>query len=174
MVSAIVSKAKRHILLRRTDLAAQVTQPVDSEPLYDMTARAYFAESWDDRSILHVNTVINELHANYRADRLQRLEVAECIQEYATTIQSTRRHLLLVAGEDKFPSLDQNAFINGSQIYWGFPFYSTNARAAENAASAYDWICSGLPKHGDSSADNICASDIDEIRKQIFRYHQYV
>jgi hypothetical protein len=139
-----------------------------------MAPRAYFADSWEDRSILHAHTVINDLQANYKAGRLQRLEPAECIQEYATTIQSTRRHLLLVADEDKFPSMDHNVFINGSRIHWGFPFYSTNAMGSEDADNAYDWICSGLPKDVTSSADNICARDIDGIRKQAFGYHQHI
>lgn len=116
--------------------------------------------------------MLNALHANYQADELQKLELAECLQEYATALQSTRRHLLLVAGEDKFPNMDQNTFMNGSRIYWGSSFFSTAAIEAVTAATSYDWMCSGLSER-EAGNEVVCARDIEEIREQTLKHNSW-
>lgn len=71
--------------------------------------------------------------------------------------------------------MDQNIFINGSRIYWGFPFYSTAAIFAETAANAYDWMCSGQPAQKPGTEfEVVCANDIDSIRKRTYRPSVYV
>lgn len=157
---------------------------MDPTPAYHLIRHNQQAQGWGSDNVDKIHTVLNDLHQGYRNGHLQRLEPAECLQQYAATIQPTRRHLLLIADETKFPPMDQNTFISkydchrntieletnrvclfilgGSRVYWGFPFYSTAAMTTDDAASAYDWICSGLPDDG--GAEGICSEEIDGIR----------
>lgn len=163
--SRIVDKPKRLSHIHDSNLLKTDTSPLSSDLERQMDGRNQFAHRWESHNLQKAHTVLNELHANYKDDKLDRIELAECLQEYGAAIQSTRRHLLLVADATKFPGVNENSFFNGSQVYWGYPFYSTDAMTADIAVNAYDWICSGLPRSlGSGSADDVCASDIEEIR----------
>jgi hypothetical protein len=64
-----------------------------------------------------------------------------------------------VASDDQFPGPEKNMFINGSDIYGALPFASIDARGPEQAADAYDWICSGLDRDSER-----CISRVAEVR----------
>ena len=114
-----------------------------------------YAESWQSWSLKNAPIVLETLRREYKNGSLDRLEPADCLNQYATTMQSNRRNVLLVASE--LPKMEENTFISGSHVYWGMPFYSPAASSASDAADAYDWICSGLQESGSCSslADNI-------------------
>jgi hypothetical protein len=93
---------------------------VNPAPIYHLIRHNQQAAGWGWNSAKQIHTVLNDLHQEYTDGHLQRLEPAECLQEYATSIQPTRRHLLLVADETKFPPIDQNIFISkfeSAQVY---------------------------------------------------------
>jgi hypothetical protein len=103
-----------------------------------------------------ITRVLQDLHRTVHD--LDRLEPAECLNQYATSIQSTRRNLLLVASDEHFPTIKQNNFLNGSHVYWTGPFDSSDVAVVQNSAVAYSWMCSGLKIEGD------CSNKIDKIR----------
>jgi hypothetical protein len=103
-----------------------------------------------------IPTVLQNLHRTVRD--LDRLEPAECLNQYATSIQTKRRNLLLVASNEHFPTIQQNNFSSGSHVYWASPFYSYTVELVGDSANAYSWMCSGLDREGD------CADNIDKIK----------
>lgn len=113
---------------------------------------------WTPYSTTYISQTLQDLHGAYKAGTLERLEPAQCLNQYATAIQSNRRHVLLVASDASFPTLEQNRFINGSHVYWASPFYAASAQNSEDAANAYNWICSGVNKTGS------CSNVINEIQ----------
>ena len=116
------------------------------------TARSWYIQ-YDPKDI---PMVLQGLHQNVRD--LDRLEPAECLNQYATSIQSKRRNLLLVASDEHFPTVQQNNFSSGSHVYWAGPFNSYAIEIIGNSANAYSWMCSGLGGEGD------CADNIDKIK----------
>ena len=107
-----------------------------------------------------IPTLLFDLHKDYKNNKLERLEPSQCMNRYATSIQSDRRHLLLVAGDENFPTPAENKYMKGSHVYWANPFYASDAESANDASDAYSWICSGL----DTAGEGVCSSKIDEVR----------
>ncbi|KZM27396.1 hypothetical protein ST47_g1466 [Ascochyta rabiei] len=103
--------------------------------------------------------LLNGLWSKARNGTLDRLEPAECIDQYATLIQSTRRNVLLVASDENFPGKERNTFINGSYVYDALAFASIDIYRPEQASNAYKWLCSGLP-----SSEAPCTSRISDIK----------
>jgi hypothetical protein len=103
--------------------------------------------------------VLQDLHAKYKAGALKTLTPAECITQYATSLQSNRRHVLLVASDNNFPTAEQNVFVNGSHVYWAGPFSASDAQDASNAAVSYSWMCTGMVPDGYT-----CSNKIDSAR----------
>ncbi|KAH8723447.1 hypothetical protein GQ44DRAFT_774048 [Phaeosphaeriaceae sp. PMI808] len=85
-----------------------------------------------------VSNVIKSLHNKFKAGELDKLEPAQCIDQYATTVQSNRLHLLLIANDDNFPTAEENSFPKGSHIYWSNFFDAGNSYD-----NNYDWVYSG-------------------------------
>jgi hypothetical protein len=104
--------------------------------------------------------VLDSLWSKARANSLERLERAKCIDEYATSIQSNRRNLLLVHGDDSLPSPTENYYINGSHIYWGGEFDTASVKSPSIAIHAFGWICSA------SQRPISCSAEVEDIRKQ--------
>ncbi|KAF2832511.1 hypothetical protein CC86DRAFT_366289 [Ophiobolus disseminans] len=115
-------------------------------------------DGWNDSNTKNIPIVLDALRREYKTGDLDRLDPLECLNQYATAIQSDRRHVLLVASDDKLPKMEENQFINGSRVYWGMPFYTMAASSSMKAANSYDWICSGLNKEGS------CSSLVNDIQ----------
>jgi hypothetical protein len=108
--------------------------------------------------------ILASLWKKAHAGSLERLDPAECINAYATSIQSKRRNVLLVASDSKFPSPAENHFINASRVYWAANFQASYAQWPATASDAYDWICSGLDKP--TCPGGLCA-DIEPCSKAV-------
>ena len=48
--------------------------------------------------------ILESLWSKARASDLERLDVSECIDQYATSIQSNRRNVLLIANASELPA----------------------------------------------------------------------
>ncbi|KAH7551297.1 hypothetical protein BM1_09613 [Bipolaris maydis] len=105
--------------------------------------------------------ILHSLWSRAQNGSLARLEPAECIDEYATAIQSFRRNVLLVARDEDMPPQHENTFINDSYVYDAVAFASIYAKNPEQSADAYRWICSGLPP---KENNDHCTDRISEIR----------
>lgn len=101
------------------------------------------------------------MYQDYHAGLLDKLEPEKCISQYATSIQSHRRNVLLVASDDKFPVPSENAYLNNSHVYWASPFYANDASNGQDSSNAYNWICSTLNIPG------VCANNVDKIRNDL-------
>jgi hypothetical protein len=112
---------------------------------------------WSDYEVKDIPNVLHNLHKDAQLGLLERMDQNECLNRYATSIQSNRRSLLLVASDDKFPTAQDNRFINGSHVYWASPFYASDAMSGDRAADSYQWICSALGKQG------TCSSNVNEV-----------
>jgi hypothetical protein len=111
---------------------------------------------WTTYADSEIPRILQTLHDDAKAGMLERLTPTECLNRYATSIQSNRRNLLLVAGNNNFPTAEENKFMNGSHVYWSGPFYASDARTGERAADAYNWICSAMQK------ETACSSNVNE------------
>jgi hypothetical protein len=116
---------------------------------------------WSSFPTDSIPAVLQHLHDEHKADRLEELQPADCLNRYATGIQSTRSHVLLVASNDNFPSAEENSFINGSHVYWASPFNAADAENSVKSSNSYNWICSGLDK------DGLCSNDVNDVRSNI-------
>ena len=103
--------------------------------------------------------LLDTLWSRARNGTLDRLESVDCIDQYATLIQPYRRNVLLVAADDHFPGPDKNTFINSSHVYDAVAFASVDARGPQQAADAYQWMCSGLVPN-----DEQCTNRISDVK----------
>jgi hypothetical protein len=103
--------------------------------------------------------LLETLHAESKVGILDRLEPNECLSQYALTVQSNRRNLLVVASDDNFAPAAQNKFITGSHVYWGSPFLANDATNGEDASNAYNWMCSAMNLEG------VCSNNVDRARQ---------
>lgn len=95
---------------------------------------------------------------------LDRLSPAECLDAYATTIQSTKHNLfIVVAGKNDnmssavyFPYLTD---INNNNLYSIKGFSASEGLGQEEGHDPLEWICSGLPDKENSR----CQSRVGEI-----------
>lgn len=100
-----------------------------------------------------------------REGKLDRLENADCIDQYAKTIQSNRRSVLLVADDEHFPPPAENPFRNGSNVYDWSVFDTFELRSSVNeAADVYSWICSGLDDYRSKGGSPACVDYIDTVK----------
>lgn len=102
--------------------------------------------------------ILEDMRAEYKAGSLDRLEPSDCISRYSTSIQSNRRHVLLVASDDNFPATSENRYMNNSHVYWASPFYADDATSGEQAANSYNWMCSAM------NIDGVCSNNVDIVR----------
>jgi hypothetical protein len=128
---------------------AKYREPSGWEPNF-FTDRGYITDN--------VGRILTMLHKDYKAGSLERLEPADCLNKYATSIQSNRRHVLVVAGDDNFPTAEANPFINGSHVYWNFPFFASDAQGGQSASNSYNWICSAM------NIAEPCSNLVDKVR----------
>ncbi|KAF1972724.1 hypothetical protein BU23DRAFT_534554 [Bimuria novae-zelandiae CBS 107.79] len=92
-----------------------------------------------------VAKTVRTMHEKARNRTLDRLSNSECIREYAESIQSKRRNVLLVAADNKMPSPNVTANGTTSDIYAYNSFEATTASNKDEAMNAYSWICSSNP-----------------------------
>lgn len=104
-------------------------------------------------------STLDALWNQARAGTLDRLEPAECIDQYAQIIQSNRRNVLLVADDSNFPPPEENYYINGSRAYWADAFWANSAGGASQAADSYSWICSGILN------SDLCSIEVDNVKR---------
>jgi hypothetical protein len=100
-----------------------------------------------------IPSILKSLRNKAQAGVLERLDSARCISEYAMSIQSKRRNLLLVAHDDFLPTPKDNYFVNGSRVYWGAKFSASSATNPSASMNSYTWMCSGL--HNSSNTDGV-------------------
>ncbi|RYN29960.1 hypothetical protein AA0113_g683 [Alternaria arborescens] len=108
-----------------------------------------------------IGSTLESLWSKARSGKLDRLEPATCIDEYATSIQSNRKNLLIVSGGNggNEPRSQYN-FINGSYVYWADQF-DVCAAADLEFSRAFQWICSGS-----DDPNTECSSVVDRMRNQ--------
>ena len=104
---------------------------------------------------------LETLWTKAQAGALDRLEPAECLNQYAQIIQSNRRSVLVVANDDQFSSPADNKFIVGSRVYWATMFDAASVEGTGFAADAYHWICS-MFNYDDKETS--CSEMIDGIK----------
>jgi len=114
-----------------------------------------------DASPGEIQSVHENLWGKARTGDLERLEPDRCIDEYATSIQSNHRNLLIVSDDSFFPPSTENKFINGSHVYWAAEFDGHDAADAEGASFAYNWICSASGDQYDP-----CSARVQDVKKQ--------
>jgi len=106
-----------------------------------------------------MTSILQNLWVDARADDLDRLSPAECMDSYATNIQSTRGNVLLVASDGHFPPPTENYFVNGSRVYWADMFSAKTALATDTASDSFGWMCSGV------DSKRPCSNDIEAIKR---------
>jgi hypothetical protein len=112
--------------------------------------------------------MLNYLWQNSRDGSLDRLSASECLTAYGTTVQSTRRNLLVVTADNGYAA-DSNTSslyplnpfsINNTNLHWGWDFRATDGLNHYLNVDPLAWICSGIPEKENSS----CQSRLVEIR----------
>lgn len=91
-----------------------------------------------------VSSTLESLWSKARADNLETMVPFKCIDEYATSIQSNRRNLLIVLDDSYIPSPAHEYSMNGSLVYWLAKFDTDNWSSAKNGSLPFEWICSAL------------------------------
>jgi hypothetical protein len=100
--------------------------------------------------------VLTKLQQEAHDGRLDRIEAADCLNQYAKTIQSDRQNLQLVASDSSFPRPEENTYINGSMVYWAGSFTASDMAATlEDASTSYSWIRSALPDSAGACTDAV-------------------
>ncbi|CAN9204025.1 unnamed protein product [Alternaria alternata] len=108
-----------------------------------------------------ISFVLEDLWNKANAGSLEKLSPSRCIDEYATSIQSNRRNLLLVSDDDRLPSSTNNYFLNGSHVYWYDKFRSEDWFSPEKTSLKFEWICQNI---NDKSPP--CSAMVEDIKKQ--------
>lgn len=97
-----------------------------------------------------------------REGSLERLDPMECLTEYATPLQSNRRHVLLVTDDTYNATLVSGlpkTFPLNPNVYSVLDFEATRGIQSTSASGSFSWICSGL-----STSEKRCAFALDEVR----------
>lgn len=102
------------------------------------------------------NKQLNQLHNQWRNGTLSRLEPAECLSAYASTLQSQRGDVLLVT--DNVLNSNVSTLYNNTNVYWYTRFWGAHGTDPDYAPEAYQWICSGLEDPYD-----VCTNRVDRI-----------
>jgi hypothetical protein len=92
---------------------------------------------------------------------LELLENRDCILQYANSIQTFRRNLLLVISEDKANG-DNGIEDNYTGSHRDFHFTASDIRNTFTSADAYDWICNREAK-GPKDKYGWCLQDKDKV-----------
>ncbi|KAH5234289.1 hypothetical protein HBI62_025840 [Parastagonospora nodorum] len=137
--------------------SAPVNQPVNAPFSIERMGTSY----WQIYNTANVPRILDDMHKKYKRGLLVKLQPQECLNKYATSIVSNRRHVLLVASDDNFPTLEDNVFINGSHVYWAGPYYATDSKNPRDASNGYNWICSGM------QYNSFCANDVDKLKANV-------
>lgn len=109
-----------------------------------------------------VDAAIPVMYTKARDNKLDRLSNADCIVEYAESIQTKRRNVLLVTADDRMPppnSTEQGTVIN---IYAYTSFEAGAASSSTWVLELYKWICSGLDPNLRSQSP--CSNHISGIK----------
>lgn len=91
-----------------------------------------------------ISFVLEDLWNKANAGSLEKLSPSRCIDEYATSIQSNRRNLLLVSDDDRLPSSTNNYFLNGSHVYWYDKFRTEDWFTPKKTSLKFEWICQNM------------------------------
>ncbi len=103
----------------------------------------------------NISDILEDLHKAAHLGKLERLDPADCIMQYSTLLQTSRRNVLLVASDSHFPSSENNTFRRNSQVYWAGHF------AADIFETyTYSWICSGLEDYS-----NDCLNSVSQVKQ---------
>ncbi|KAL1792900.1 hypothetical protein ACET3X_009407 [Alternaria dauci] len=108
-----------------------------------------------------VTSTLEGLWSKARSGRLERLDSSKCIDEYAISIQTNRRNLLLVSEDDELSSPTNNTFMKGSHAYWATKFETYDWFTPKKGSLTFEWICSQLD-HGRTP----CSASIENLKKQ--------
>ena len=112
-----------------------------------------------------------EIHRKIQENRFQRLDNIDCIDAYATTLQTHRGDLLVVAKSDDIVWGNQidnyrtdDDYLNNenSAVFWT---YSLTSGWEYVPQDTFQWICSNYPDADPSSRNpKSCDAVVDEIR----------
>ena len=91
-----------------------------------------------------MSSTLESLWSKARADDLEKLDYSKCRDEYATSIQSNRRNLLLVLDDSDIPSPANDYSMNGSLAYWVTKFETYDWLSPKKGSLTFEWICSAL------------------------------
>jgi len=123
--------------------------------------------------------VLEDLWGKLHMDALEKLEPAECIGQYATSIQTNRRNLLLVASNDHFNQSERDTSytdtsapggernITNPNVYWTQLFNAADAKNHATAVESYEWICSVIP----GKADSDCSTRVEILKGKPTTWH---
>lgn len=120
---------------------------------------------------------LEDLWNKFRMDALERLGPAECLDQYATAIQTDRRNLLLVASNDNFNQSERYTLYNdfpapkgnitNTNVYWTHLFIAAEAKNHASAVESYDWICSAMP----ATTDSDCSARVETLKGNSTTWH---
>ncbi|KAF9728855.1 hypothetical protein PMIN06_002451 [Paraphaeosphaeria minitans] len=109
-------------------------------------------------------TAISMMYEKARYNNLDRLSNIDCIREYAESIQTKRRNVLLVTADEKMPTpntTDQGTPINIFSINL---YQAEQANYPKTAINLYDWICSGYSDTIASTPQQPCSTFISGVK----------
>ncbi|KAI4954388.1 hypothetical protein J4E91_002101 [Alternaria rosae] len=103
-----------------------------------------------------------EIHQKLREKRFEKLDNVDCIDAYATTFQSNRGDLLLVAKSDDIEWKDDQKNNEDSAVFWRYSFESAWEYEPQDT---FEWMCSGVRhESGFSSEEKSCDAVVERIR----------
>ncbi|KAF1928320.1 uncharacterized protein M421DRAFT_63465 [Didymella exigua CBS 183.55] len=105
---------------------------------------------------------LETLWSQSRNGSLDRLEPAQCLTDYAKTLQSNRRNLLLVMDNAQASASPRNSnlsYTNNPDTFLYGNFFATDGALPVFAPDSYSWICSGL----DNDTNTPCANRLGQI-----------
>ncbi|KAF2439612.1 hypothetical protein P171DRAFT_525453 [Karstenula rhodostoma CBS 690.94] len=111
----------------------------------------------------NLSVVAPMMYEKARDNKLDRLSNIDCIGEYAKSIQTNRRNVLLVTADNRMPTPNTTAKGTPINIYSYNIFYAGQAKEVETAISSYEWICSGYPRSYGSNPLP-CSASVDGIK----------
>lgn len=119
--------------------------------------------SYRSMSSTYAGATLHSLWNQSRNSVLDRLEPADCIAQYATSLQSYRRNVLLVidSTQTDLPPQNRNlTYLNNTDTFWVDAFDANEGMQPDGSADSYQWICSSISYGSDSN----CANEIGAIK----------
>ncbi|KAH8627371.1 hypothetical protein IG631_17139 [Alternaria alternata] len=132
-----------------------------ANPLPTPVART-LRQPTNDYDTSEVTSTLINLWSKANARSLEELTPSRCIEEYATSIQSNRRNLLLVSDDDRLPSPTNHYFMNGSHVYWADKFETQDWFTSSKRSLKFEWMCQNL---NDKSPP--CSAMVENIRNNL-------